>query len=260
MKNTVICLLLSVGVALHCGPSLPVDLDRIGEKGDRTQAEIEYQKGFELHTKSQSYAEAAKAYQAAYELDPSWWRPLYQLACVNALLGNTEFSLEYLKAAWKAEKSKELFSYMENDTDLNALRETAKFQNYLAALKGETPAQYGEFHEVIGKTLECTSEGIPYPAGETMTRFLSPDGTVSGKDWPSDMQGSTMTHYEFIGGTWEIHDGTLFVTESNKLTWTSIGPNQSEVGKVTTGTAEYSNVEDYKKLFSPASCDISSTF
>lgn len=76
------------------------------------------------------YAEAADEARGPAEAHPEYPELLYNLACCESLAGRKADAIEHLRLA--VERSAGVRSYMEDDSDLDPLRDEAEFQALLA--------------------------------------------------------------------------------------------------------------------------------
>jgi len=90
-----------------------------------------------LKLNEKQLAEAKSLFQAAVELAPLNIVAHYNLACAQALLGETEAALDSLEAAVKLGYAK--WEHLEKDGDLFSLHSTPRFQQLLKQLKPEPP-------------------------------------------------------------------------------------------------------------------------
>jgi len=70
--------------------------------------------------------------------------PIYNIACCEALLGNSKEALVYLKKAVDAGFSD--VSHIENDSDLSSLRNLEEYKAIVASLKSSPPSQNSSGH------------------------------------------------------------------------------------------------------------------
>ncbi len=81
--------------------------------------------------------EAAQEWLArAIKLDPDDALVLYNVACVYTQLGEYEKALECLESSYFTAGSLGALSWVENDPDLDPLRESPRFKALIAKLKG----------------------------------------------------------------------------------------------------------------------------
>ena len=73
--------------------------------------------------------DASQAYQRAAELDPDHATPLYNLACVSSLQGNTDQALSYLTEAVALDEA--YLAEAQLDPDLEALQGNLEFERLL---------------------------------------------------------------------------------------------------------------------------------
>ena len=91
---------------------------------------------FELYQKHQ-YSQAAAllervAHEPGVESLPEWPRQLYNLACDQALAGETSVALQTLARA--VERGAVTYSHLHTDSDLNSLHATERFEQLEAQL------------------------------------------------------------------------------------------------------------------------------
>ena len=228
------------------------------EPGNRAEAQSHHQAALAAHAQG-DYSRSASLWKQAAQSDPSWWAPFYNLACATSLSGEPALALEFLRLAANREYPPRFHSMLASDSDLIAVRELSAYSDFLADLHGNSP--YGEFASVIGVQLTCTAsstmtDGHP----DTMTRYLSPDGSLSGTDFGRYFYGSNMTEETLVGGNWEIRSGVLVITETRELVWSSIPMNAERIGQRSVNELEYASVDEFKQLFAKPACDVSSTF
>ena len=253
-QSNLFATLLVLMLALYCSSEEDRILSKVGKPGDREIAQTHYEAAHKLHVQGDDLTAAKSLYLKAFEADPSWWRPLYQLGCVHSLLAETDKAITFLKGALKAEVNPEILRYLDSDSDLANVRKHPGFSN----LKVEA---YGEFAPVIDKELFCTvAAEMMDGRADTMTRKLHSNGSITGRDLPPDHNGSTMNAYSFQGGNWRIAGDKLILTESIRHDWSSIAMMQDQVGTVESRERTYISLKEFTSQFSKANCDVASTF
>ena len=251
--NPLAILLLGI-LSLFCSSEEEKILSKVGTPGDRDLATTHYEAAHKIHVAGEDLAQAKSLYLKAFEADPSWWRPLYQLGCVHSLLGETNQSLTFLKAALKADTNPELLRYLDTDTDLAAVRKDPAFPE----LKRSA---FGDYSSVIDKELSCAATSTMTDGHEeTMTRILHGNGKITGKDFAPDFYGSSMNHYSFQGGTWKLEGKKLILTELYRHDFSSVAHMQDQVGETEPREKTYESLAEFQKEFSKPKCDVDSTF
>lgn len=91
------------------------------------------------YLKIKKYEQAEKDYLQALELEPKNEVGLYNLACCYSLWGKLEPALTYLKKAIEA--GFDDLTHMNNDTDLDPLREDPRFKQMMDALRAKKAKQ-----------------------------------------------------------------------------------------------------------------------
>ena len=81
------------------------------------------------------YEQAEKDYLQVLDLDPKNEYALYNLACCYSLWGKTDQALAFLRKSIEA--GFEDASHMEQDTDLDPIRDDPRFKAMLDALKAK---------------------------------------------------------------------------------------------------------------------------
>lgn len=119
---------------------------RCGRKmcGQKVRGQFRYRKvldrGIKLMDGGVDDLEKAKRlFTRAKTFFPSECIPVYNIACVEALLGNKEAALLALEESVKLGYDK--VEHMENDEDLKSLRETEKFKQIISSLKNKNVPQ-----------------------------------------------------------------------------------------------------------------------
>ncbi len=100
------------------------------------KAHLENQRALRHHQK-QRYREAAEGFEKAVELDPSFDTAVINLACAQALLGNTEQALATLKPLLEKDPVRMYFKILMDD-DLKSLRSHPS----VTSLKADAPGTY----------------------------------------------------------------------------------------------------------------------
>jgi len=135
--------------ALDISPDDPEYLDMIGEtymelgrykfaerylrksvERDPKYALAHYNLGVLFSRMKSKQAEAHRCFTAAIKLDPNWAWPYCSIACLNALSGDKEKALDYLKQSLDRGLSDK--KHIDSDKDLDSLREEKEFKNLMA--------------------------------------------------------------------------------------------------------------------------------
>jgi len=90
--------------------------------------------------------------------------PLYNIACCDALLGNSKSALEFLQKAIDAGYSD--VAHMESDTDLRSLRELQEFKAIVSALKSSNGSSSSSAVQI---PVSCSIPVTPIPIISTAT-------------------------------------------------------------------------------------------
>ena len=122
------------------------------KKGDRALAEKMAEGAIRVHAKEKRYADALPLWLGVARADASWWLPYYQLACLHALLGKPTESVEFLRLALEAEKSPKMLSWMQSDSDLNAVRKLPEFRKLLT--------QNESFRRLVGRWSDPDADSL----------------------------------------------------------------------------------------------------
>ncbi len=93
----------------------------------------------DLYTKRGLYEQGLKVDEKLSALRPDDPCILYNLACSYSLVNNIPLSLRTIKCAIR--QGYEYLDYLEQDPDLNNLRQDRRFQTYISRLKKKMVAQ-----------------------------------------------------------------------------------------------------------------------
>jgi tetratricopeptide (TPR) repeat protein len=96
--------------------------------GNRSASETLNKKALDLHKKGK-YDEAEQLWYESALADPGWAKPYFNLACVNALKGNSDRALDYLRISIELDNSFIPAAY--NDPDLESIRTLTAFKQIL---------------------------------------------------------------------------------------------------------------------------------
>jgi len=110
-------------------------------------------KAKELHSqamgfyKKKDYDGARKKWHEAAEADPYWWKPDYNMACLDSLEKKLSTVTDHLEKAFALLMKDEIevadfvrfYRYIQTDSDFTNYRKTAEYKKFLAKMQGYAP-------------------------------------------------------------------------------------------------------------------------
>lgn len=94
--------------------------------------------GWEEFARADTYRQAGRLDEGRalmaqlIEEKPDYWATHYNAACFEALAGNPDAAFEHLRRAKELDAEEESAGYLRDDSDLDSLRDDARFQELLA--------------------------------------------------------------------------------------------------------------------------------
>jgi len=144
------------GRGMHKWRILQQKIDRLFESGSRDDLEV-----------------ARVLLLKQYAMKPSSSVSIYNLACVEALLGNSQDALGYLSKAILAGWND--VEHMEKDTDLDSLRELEEYKALVASIKEQRsahePVQQQDYFTVQSQPIQPESIPVQHPQTETVQQL-----------------------------------------------------------------------------------------
>jgi hypothetical protein len=125
---------------------------------------------------------------------------LYNIACCEAQLGNSQAALVFLQKAISAGYNN--FAHMEADADFASIREIPEFKALIATLKSSSSASSGSVQPLTPTPVQPSEQPtlVPVPS-PVAAPFAAPDPTPDPTPAPASLQDSTLKTLESMGFT-----------------------------------------------------------
>jgi tetratricopeptide (TPR) repeat protein len=152
------------------------------------------------------YQQAIEAYRQADRLGASPTTTRYNLACANALLGNSEQAFQWLDKAIEAGFAQ--IQLVRKDTDLESLRNDSRWPDYVdrverAARPCEYDERYNQFDFWVGEWDVYTPAGLKAGTNNLSKKM---NGCFIFEEWQSVLgnQGRSMKYFDPVTETWNV--------------------------------------------------------